>query len=268
MSDQPGRRLRSSIEGAAERLWQAHRMGQPCAPIRELVSPNTAETGYAIQELNTKRWLAEGRRLVGRKIGLTSPAVQSQMKVDQPDFGMLFEDMLVGSDEPIARGRLMQPQLEGEVAFVLARDLTDEGVDRAGVRAAIDHALVAGEIVDSRIADWDITIVDTVADNASSGLYVLGEEKVPLSRLDFLASNMRIERRGDIVSAGTGAACLGHPLDAVVWLARTLLRVGRPLQAGDLVLSGAWGPLVRAWPGDRLTLSITGLGSVVAHFQA
>jgi 2-keto-4-pentenoate hydratase len=257
--------MTAGIEEAAAQLRAAHDAGTPCAPILGLVDRNDPETGYAVQELNTRRWLDEGRRLVGRKIGLTSDAVQQQMGVDQPDFGMLFADMEVADGESIVAGRLMQPRLEGEVAFTLGRDITDIS-DQASVTGAIDHARVAGEIVDSRVADWKISIVDTVADNASSGLFVLGEERVGLENLDFLGGRMEIERRGEICSAGGGAACLGHPLRAVLWLANMMVEVGRPLEAGDIVLSGAWGPLVPVLPGDELEVRITGLGSVRACF--
>ncbi len=250
---------------AALHIRQAYESGRPCAPIRDLAAHNNAETGYLVQEINTALWLEAGRRLVGRKIGLTSPAVQAQMSVDQPDFGMLYADMSVKDGEAIEVGRLMQPRVEGEVAFVMSRDVTDT-CDRAAAVAALDSACVAAEIVDSRIADWAIEIVDTVADNASSGLYVLGETRVAATSVDYLAERMEIRRRGETVSAGTGDACLGHPFDAVTWLANTLVRVGRPLCAGDVVLSGAWGPLVPAAPGDELEVRISGLGAVRAVF--
>ena len=259
--------MMSPIEAAAAAIRRAHETAEPCPPIRQGVPRNDAETGYAVQEVNTRHWIAQGRRLVGRKIGLTSDAVQSQMGVDQPDFGMLFADMLVGDGEPIAAGRLLQPRVEGEVAFTVGRDLTDE-VSRAEIASSLAYAQVAAEIVDSRIAAWDIQIVDTVADNASSGLYVLGDRKVALDGLALGSGRMEMERRGEIVSAGAGTACLGHPLNAVTWLANMMVQVGRPLCAGDLILSGAWGPLVPARPGDQLTLRITELGAVSVVFAS
>lgn len=254
------------LDEAAARIRGAYESGVPCAPIRALVERNDAETGYAVQAINTALWVEAGRRLVGRKIGLTSPAVQTQMGVGEPDFGMLFADMRVADGEAIAFGRLMQPRVEGEVAFTLSRDLTAT-CGRADVVAALDSAQVAAEVVDSRIAEWAIQIVDTVADNASSGLYVLGAERVAATAVDYLAQRMEIERAGEVVSAGGGAACLGHPFDAVTWLANTMVRVGSPLRAGDIVLSGAWGPLVPAAPGDSLEVRISGLGSVRAVFE-
>ncbi len=257
--------MNTPLVEAAAALRRAHEAGTPCPPIRSASLRNNPETGYAVQELNTQYWLNAGRVLVGRKIGLTSEAVQSQMGVNQPDFGMLFADMEIAEGESIAAGRLMQPRVEGEVAFTVARDLMDR-IHRADVAAALAHAQVAAEIVDSRIENWDIQIVDTVADNASSGVYVLGPQKVPLEGLDLANGTMVLERRGEICSSGTGTACLGHPLNAVTWLVNTMVEVGRPLRAGDLILSGAWGPLVPARPGDHLTLRITGLGEAHVVF--
>ncbi len=259
--------MKTPIEEAAAAIRRAHETATPCSAVRDGLARNDAETGYAVQELNTRHWIDQGRRLVGRKIGLTSKAVQQQMGVDEPDFGMLFADMLVGDGEPIAAGRLLQPRVEGEVAFTVGRDLTDQ-VTREEIAGSLAYAQVAAEIVDSRIASWDIQIVDTVADNASSGLYVLGDRKVPVDRLDLGPGRMEIERRGEICSAGNGVACLGHPLNAVTWLANVMVQVGRPLSAGDLILSGAWGPLVPARPGDQMTLRITDLGAVSVNFAS
>ncbi len=254
-----------AVVEAARQLRQAYEAGVPCAPIRDLVGRNDAETGYAVQEVNTRLWLEAGRRLVGRKTGLTSPAVQRQMGVDQPDFGMLFADMEVADGESIPAGRLLQPRVEGEVALAIGRDLTDEA-DRDTVVGALEWMTVSAEIVDSRVTGWDIAIVDTVADNASAGLFALGTSRLRPGDVDLLAERMEVRRRGEVVSAGTGDACLGHPFAAVTWLANTLVRVGRPLRAGDVVLSGAWGPLVPAASGDVLEVCITGLGTVEVVF--
>ncbi len=163
-----------TTEAAAALLKAAHASGQPIAPLRERLPHTRLDDAYAIQEVNTRAWLAEGRRLVGRKIGLTSRAVQAQLGVDQPDFGMLFADMAVGDGEPVAAGRLIQPKVEAEVALVLGRDLTQGRHTYADLLRATEYALPAIEIVDSRIAHWNIQLLDTVADNASSGLFVLG----------------------------------------------------------------------------------------------
>ncbi|MFG2196417.1 2-keto-4-pentenoate hydratase [Streptomyces sp. NPDC048639] len=254
----------SALDAAAERLRDAHATGLPCAPVRDLITG--LDSAYAVQGRLTDGWLAQGRRPVGRKIGLTSPAVQRQLGVDSPDFGMLYADMAVPDGEEIPPGAVTQARAEAEVALVLEDDLTHERHTLADLLRATAFALPAIEVVGSRIRDWDITVVDTVADNASSGLYVLGTRPVPLRALDLRLAGMVMERRGDQVSTGTGAACLGHPLNAALWLADTMVRFGRPLRAGDTVLTGALGPMVDVAPGDVLEARIDGLGDVRAAF--
>ncbi|MFC0864759.1 2-keto-4-pentenoate hydratase [Sphaerimonospora cavernae] len=251
-------------QAAASRLLEAYASGSPCEPVRDLI--DGADAAYAVQDLITQRWLSEGRRLTGRKIGLTSAAVQRQLGVDSPDFGMLFADMAVPDGEEIPVGAVLQPRAEAEVALVLEHDLTYERHTVADVIRATAFALPAIEIVGSRIRGWDITLADTVADNASAGMYVLGTRPVPLRDVDLRLAGMVIERGGEQVSTGVGAACLGHPLHAAVWLADTLARIGRPLQAGDTVLTGALGPVVPVAPGDVLEARIDGLGDVRTAF--
>ena len=255
-----------AIKQVADKIFEAHRVGKPCAPVRDLLPEGALDQAYAAQEINTKRWLAGGRRLVGRKIGLTSLAVQKQLGVDQPDYGMLFDDMAVPDGWEIGRTQLIQPKVEAEVAFVLDRDLDHERLTIADVIRAVAFALPAIEVVDSRIADWKIGILDTIADNASSGLYVLGATPKKLKDLDLRAAGMVMENAGEPVSVGAGAACLGDPLSAMLWLAKTMARVGRPLQAGDTVLSGALGPMAPVKWGDVFEARIAGLGSVRAAF--
>ncbi|WP_295681302.1 2-keto-4-pentenoate hydratase [uncultured Nevskia sp.] len=252
--------------GIAQRLRAAYRTGEPVAPIRDLLGPGDVAAAYAIQELNTESWLGTGRRLVGRKIGLTSVAVQKQLGVDQPDFGMLFADMAVCDGEPVAPGRVLQAKVEAEIAFVLERDLTVEQATVADLMRSIAYATAAIEIVGSRIANWDIRLVDTVADNASSGLFVLGNTPYRLAGLDLRVCTMQMTRGEETVSTGVGHACLGHPLNAALWLARKMVEVGRPLQAGDIILSGALGPMVAAKSGETFEAQIDGLGSVRAAF--
>ena len=249
---------------AAERLRLAAELGAPCAPVSDLIS--TPEEAYAAQEINTEHRLALGARLVGRKIGLTSAAVQRQLGVDQPDYGMLFADMAVDEGSEVPLGRLLQPKAEAEIAFVLGRDLPHPDTTAVEVMRAIDHAVVAIEIVDSRVAGWDIGFVDTVADNASSGLFVVGSRPVSLDAFDPVMCGMVMERRGEPVSVGAGKACLGSPVSAAAWLARTMAAVGRPLHAGDIVLSGALGPMVAVAPGDVIEARVSGLGTVTASF--
>jgi 2-keto-4-pentenoate hydratase len=255
------------IQQVADRIFEAHRIGAPCAPVRDLLPEGALDQAYAAQELNTGRGLESGRRLVGRKIGLTSLAVQKQLGVDQPDYGMLFDDMAVPDGWEIGRKQLIQPKVEAEVAFVLERDLDHERLTIADVLRAIAFALPAIEVVDSRIADWKIGILDTIADNASSGFYVLGATPKKLENLDLRAAGMVMESAGEQVSVGAGSACLGDPLSAVLWLAKTMARVGRPLQAGDTVLSGALGPMVGVKWGNVYEARVAGLGSVRAVFS-
>ncbi len=256
-----------AIEAAAKKLRDARETGKPCAPLNKDIPADDLEAGYAIQDINTDLWIADGRRLVGRKTGLTAKAVQNQLGVDQPDYGMLFADMAYGDGEEIPMSRLIQPKIEGEIAFVLGRDLDREGLTPADVMSAVDYAVAAFEIVDSRIADWQIKIMDTIADNASSGLYALGSEPRTLGSFDPWACGMVIEHKGELVSIGTGAACLGNPLTATLWLARKMVEVGRPLKAGDTILSGALGPMVPVTPGGAYELRISGLGSVRTIFS-
>jgi 2-keto-4-pentenoate hydratase len=250
---------------AADRLRDAETRLVPCPPVRELLADTDIDAAYAVQRLNHDRRFAAGATLVGRKIGLTSAAVQNQLGVDQPDSGYLFDDMaVVGGVVPA--GRLLQPRVEAEIAFWLERDLPGDVGSIDEVATAIGSAVAAIEIVDSRILCWDISIVDTVADNASSGMFVVSEQRVPLDQVDLIGATMSMARNGDVVSTGTGAACLGHPLNAVLWLARASARLGRPLRAGELVLSGALGPLVPVTAGDAVRAEITGLGSVEVQF--
>ncbi|MEV7414796.1 fumarylacetoacetate hydrolase family protein [Streptomyces sp. NPDC089919] len=251
---------------AADRLEAAHRDGVPCDPVRDLLPAGDLDAAYAVQARLTDRRLAEGRRLTGWKIGLTSAVVQAQLGVDTPDFGALLDDTAVPDGADLPWGTVLQPKAEAEVALVLERDLDHERHTVADVIRATAFVLPAIEIVGSRIRDWDITAVDTIADNASSGAYVLGNRPVLLRDLDLRTAGMVLERRGEPVSTGVGAACLGHPLHAALWLADTLVRLGRPLRAGDTVLTGALGPMAAVAPGDVLEARIDGLGSVRAAF--
>ncbi len=260
------------IAAIADRLFDAETRAIPCAPVRDLLPAGigaaaAVDHAYAVQQYNTRRRLAAGQRLVGRKIGLTSVAVQQQLGVDSPDFGMLFADMAVADGEPIALARTLQPKAEAEVALVLRRDLLQERHSIADLVAATGYALPAIEIVGSRIANWDIRLADTIADNASSGLFVLGRHPVALDGLDLARCAMTMERAGQQVSHGSGAACLGNPLNAALWLADMMVRRGAPLRAGDILMTGALGPMVAVRPGDSFVARIDGLGEVNAVFS-
>ena len=254
------------IQRVAARLREAEASGVPIAPIRDELAAGGVDAAYAVQDANTRHALAGGRRLVGRKIGLTSKAVQAQLGVDSPDFGMLFADMALRDGGEVPRGRVLQPKAEAEVAFVMGKDLDDPELTLFDVASAVDHVLPAIEIVGSRIRDWNIKLLDTIAVNASSGMFVLGTDARTLEGLDLPACAMTMERRGEPVSSGTGAACLGNPLNAALWLAHKMVQVGRPLRSGDIVMSGALGPMVAVLPGDAIQASIGGLGSVRVTF--
>lgn len=256
----------SNIEAAASVIAESRRLARPCCPISERFGITSIEDAYAIQEINTQRALDAGARLVGRKIGLTSVAVQQQLGVDQPDFGMLFADMEYLDGAEIDSTKLIAPKAEGEIAFVLGKDITQADVTMAELIRAVEYVVPALEIVDSAIEDWKITISDTVADNASAASYVLGKNPTRLHQLDLSLEGMVLNKNRQTAAMGVGAACLGNPLDACLWLARTMVEVGRPLQAGDVLLSGALGPMVPVQAGDHLQLRLTRLGEVSCQF--
>lgn len=256
----------SAILAAAAALADAASSRQPCAPIGPLIGDQDVDAAYRVQQQLTEWRISAGARVVGRKIGLTSAAVQQQVGVDRPDFGVLFDDMQFGDAEVIPSDRLLQPRAEAEIAFVLGADITDVD-DADAVQDAVATAHAALEIVDSRVADWRIRIADTVADNASSGVFVLAAEGLALDDFAPIDVTMRMTRNGEEVSTGEGRACLGDPLNALVWLAATAIEIGDPLRAGDIILSGALGPMVPVSPGDEFVAGISQLGSVTARFS-
>lgn len=257
----------AAIQEAADRLWRAVTSGEPCAPVRDLIAADDVDGAYAVAQRNVARTVDErGWRINGQKIGLTSPAVQRQLGVDRPDFGMLFAELAHTSGEVVPVTDLLQPRVEAEVALVLRHDLDLKVHTIADVISAVDFVLPALEIVDSRVADWKITFVDTVADNASSGRYVLGTVPVRLDGLDLAAVEMTMTVNGESASTGNGAACLGNPLIAARWLADTMSQAGTPLRAGAVVLTGALGPMAAVSPGDEVVAEITGVGTVSTTF--
>jgi 2-keto-4-pentenoate hydratase len=254
-------------EEVSDRLLSAYQSRRPVPPLRDALSPTDADGAYAIQAASVRRWLSEGRRIAGRKIGLTAAAVQKQLGVEQPDYGVLFQDMQIEDGGTLRRAQVIQPRAEAEVAFVMKRDICDPAVSRDELAGAIEAAVAAIEIVDSRIADWKISFADTVADNGSSAFFVLGQKRVPLPGLDLWTCGMVLEKNSRVASLGVGAACLGHPLDAALWLARTLAGRGETLRAGDVLMSGALGPMVDLLPGDSVRGTIAGLGSVAFSYS-
>jgi 2-oxopent-4-enoate hydratase len=258
---------RSELSLLAETLAQARKSRQPCAPLTETQPALTIRDAYAISEITLKERLVQGgAKLVGKKIGLTSRAVQKQLGVAEPDFGYLSSDMNIPMGETVSLSALLQPRVEGEVAFVLKKRLEGTGLTVADVIAATDFVLPSIEIIDSRVKDWKIKIQDTVADNASSALYVLGTEPRKLGRVDLRLAGMALRVNGEVLSTGCGAACLDHPALAVAWLGNALGRFGVALEPGELILSGAFGPVVPVNAGDRVDVEIAGLGSVHCFF--
>lgn len=252
------------VAEVAERLRVAEQERSPIAPVRASLPDDDLASAYAVQAANVDAAVRGGRRVVGRKIGLTSSAVQQQLGVDQPDFGALFADRCWSDSEPIPSDLFLAPRAEAEVAVVLGADLDMTVPTIVDVLRAVDFVLPAIEIVDSRIANWDISIVDTIADNASCGAVVLGTRPTSIERFDHRLCGMVLEVDGIEASLGVGAACLGSPLSAVLWLARRMVEVGTPLLGGDLVLSGALGPMVPIEAGEVIEVRIDGLGSVRA----
>ncbi len=248
------------LNHAARRLRDAY-SGGVIAPLRDALDPTDVDGAYAVQTINTRFWEAQGRRIVGRKAGLTAKAVQVQLGVDQPDFGVLFADMQIADGGTLDPARTIQPKAEAEIAFVLGADLpaADTTVEQVAAAVASVHAAI--EIVDSRIADWKISFADTVADNGSSAFFVLSDAGLALAGLDLEGAAMAMTVNGSVTSTGVGAAALGNPLNAAAWLAQTLAGRGEPLKAGDILLAGALGPMVALAPGDQVVATIAGIGS-------
>ncbi|WP_020566694.1 2-keto-4-pentenoate hydratase [Neolewinella persica] len=256
------------IEAAAERLRTAEASKKTCAPVRDLIGIEDLAAAYAVQKINTSHRIASGGRVIGHKIGLTAPVIQKQLGVDQPDFGLLWQDREIMNGGEFSVSEMMQPKAEAEIAFVLGKDLTADFMTTIDVLNAVEYALASIEVVGSRISNWDIKITDTIADNASASHWVVGHQPVKLSHLDLVNCKMRMENNGKVVSEGVGNACMGSPINALLWLARKMVQIGEPLKAGDLILSGAIGPVVNVVAGADFKVVIEGLGSVNASFVA
>lgn len=249
-------------DALAEKLYQARLLAAPVAPLSETHPEITLDDAYKISRLGFQKRLKTPTKYVGRKIGLTSLAVQKQLGVGQPDFGYITADMLVDHEGVVGSKALIAGRVEGEVAFVLGKELKGPGVSWDDVVAATDHVLGCIEIIDSRVKDWKIKIQDTIADNASSAMIVLGNHPKKLSAIDLEMAGMALRLNGEVESTGVGAACLGHHIHSVVWLANTLGTLGETLRAGDIILSGAYGPVVPFKPGDLCEVEISGLGKI------
>ncbi|NMG01891.1 2-oxopent-4-enoate hydratase [Azoarcus taiwanensis] len=257
---------RNTIEALGDELYQALVSREVIAPLTERHPGITIEDAYHVQQRMIARRLEAGERVVGKKIGVTSRAVMNMLGVYQPDFGYLLDGMIYNEGEAIPANTLIQPKAEGEIAFMLKKDLKGPGVTAADVLAATEGVMTCFEIVDSRIRDWKIKIQDTVADNASCGVFVLGEALVDPRRVDLNTCGMVLEKNGEIVATGSGAAALGAPANAVAWLANMLGSLDIPLKAGEVILSGSLAAMVPVTAGDNLRVTIGGIGGCSVRF--
>ncbi|WP_347250368.1 2-oxopent-4-enoate hydratase [Zoogloea sp.] len=255
------------ITQLGDELYEALVKRETLAPLSERHPEITIEDAYQIQQQMIARRLAAGERVVGKKIGVTSKVVMNMLNVHQPDFGWLLDGMVYNEGEAIPANTLIQPRAEGEIAFLMKKDLMGPGLTAADILSATEGVMACFEIVDSRIKDWKIKIQDTVADNASCGVLVLGDRIVDPRKVDLATCGMVLEKNGEIVGTGSGAAALGHPCNAMAWLANTLGRLGIGLKAGDIVLSGSLAALIPVTAGDSLRVSIGGIGGCSVRFS-
>ncbi|MBK4739072.1 2-oxopent-4-enoate hydratase [Noviherbaspirillum pedocola] len=255
------------ITRLGDELYQALTTRTVVDPLSARHPDITIDDAYHIQQRMIERRVQAGERVIGKKIGVTSRAVMNMLGVYRPDFGYMLDGMTYNEGQSIDMATLIQPRAEGEIAFILKRDLFGPGVTNAEVLAATECVMPCFEIVDSRIRDWKIRIQDTVADNASCGVFVLGDQAVDPRRIDLSLCGMVLEKNGEIVATGAGAAALGSPVNAVTWLANTMGALGIPLKAGEVILSGALAAMFPAAAGDSFRVSIGGLGSCSVRFH-
>jgi 2-keto-4-pentenoate hydratase len=248
-------------------LQQAEATKKSISPLTDVYPDLSVEDAYQVQLRTIEQKVQEGQRIVGKKIGLTSVAMQELLGVDQPDYGHLLDSMVISNDGMISLDLLFQPKIEGEIAFVLCKDLSGPFVTVEDVLGATDYIAPALEIVDSRITDWRITLVDTVADNASSGLFVIGEERFSLQDIDLPSIKMSLFKNGERINTGYGSDVLGHPAKCVAWLANKLSQYNIGLKSGEVILSGALSAAVAAEKGDRFTAEFSHIGKVEVSFN-
>jgi 2-keto-4-pentenoate hydratase len=256
-----------NVARLADRLWRAEIDRSPISPITDDHPGLGLEDAYAIQSYNIERRVGAGRVIRGRKVGLTSRPMQELLGVSEPDFGVLLDDMFVEDGDEISLATLLQPRVEAEMAFVIGRDLAGPGVTTSNALTAIVGVLPAIEIVDSRIADWRIRLVDTVSDNASSGKLVIGGKLTKVTEFDLRLGGMAMTRNGAVIDTGAGAAALGNPARCVAWLANKLATFGAALHRDDIVLPGALHRMVPVTPGDVFRAEFAYLGAVTARFS-
>ena len=260
--------LSTQIRGElADHLDSAERDRAPISPLIATYPDIDVVDAYEIQLINIRQRVAEGARVVGHKVGLSSAAMQQMMGVDEPDYGHLLDDMQVFEDVPVAAGRYLYPRVEVEVGFILAKDLPGAGCTEDDVLAATEALVPSIELIDTRITDWQIKLCDTIADNASSAGFVLGTGRVGPNDVDVRAINATLTRNGEVVAKGCSDAVLGNPVTAVAWLARKVESFGVRLRAGDVVLPGSCTRAIDARPGDEFVAEFDHLGPVRLSFR-
>ncbi len=258
---------KQQIKQCGDELFDAMMTQQTLVPFTQRFAKISIEDAYNISQRMIERRLIAGEKIVGKKIGATSQAVQQMLNIDQPDFGFLTDSMAYNDAQNIPISELLiQPKAEGEIAFILKKDIMGPGVTNADVLAATDYIAPCFEVVDSRIENWNIKIEDTVADNASCGLYVLGDDTVSPEHFDFVNCEMTVEKNGVVISTGKGSAALGNPVNCVTWLANTLGDFDIGLKVGDVILSGSLVPLEPIQAGDNMRVSISGIGTASVNF--
>ena len=259
---------RSQIDELGAELHRALATATAIDPLIQRFPGMTVEDAYGVQLAMVKHRIDAGQRVVGKKIGVTSKVVMDMLKVDQPDFGHLLSGMAHDDGAAIPLGGCIAPRAEGEIAFVMASDVQGPGLTNADVLRHVAYVMPCFEIVDSRIRDWKISIADTIADNGSSGAFVLGDRAAAPADVDLRSIGMVLEKNGEVIGTGAGAAAMGHPLTCVTWLANKLGEFGIPLKAGEVILSGSLSIMFPVQPGDHITMTLGGLGSCRARFTA
>jgi 2-keto-4-pentenoate hydratase len=248
-------------------LAQAERSREPIAPLTDGNPTIDVVDAYEIQLINIRQRVAEGARVVGHKVGLSSKAMQQMMGVDEPDYGHLLDEMEVSEDRPVKAGRYLYPRVEVEVGFILGDDLPGADCTEDDVLAATEAFAPSIELIDSRITDWKIKLCDTIADNASSAGFVLGAERVSPKDIDIKNIDAVLTRNGEVVAKGRSDAVLGNPVTALAWLSRKVESFGVRLRKGDIVLPGSCTRAIDARPGDHFVAEFDGLGSVRLAFE-
>lgn len=255
------------IEQLAAQLSRAESSRKGIVPFTKEDPDLSLEEAYQVQLVGIRKKEKDGQRITGKKIGLTSEAMQQMLGVDEPDYGHLLDGMAVENQGEVSSHQVMQPKVEAEIAFVLKQELVGPGISTLDVMRATDYVIPALEIIDSRIADWQIKLPDTIADNASSGLYVLGGKPTPIHRYDLKQLGMVLYRNGKLANTGVGAAALGNPAYCVAWLANKLSEFDIPLKSGEIILSGALSAAVKAEPGDFFHARFANIGEIGVRFS-